>query len=277
MNVPQPTVSRVISQLEDELGAPLFTRTTRAVNLTEAGSDFLVRVQPILAELEEAEQAIRGGREMRGVLKIGLSSSLALREIAPRIPDFMQRHPKLRVGLMTDDNRQDFVSEGVNIGLRFGPLTDSTATAKRIGQWSRVIVGAPSYLARAGVPKTPDDLTAHSIIVTPSQRKRAWTFKKKGKKRTVTINGRLVVTLNEVGFITAIAGLGLVSMTSGAVRKELASGALVQVLDDWDMGEIELNAVFPAGKAAKPAARAFAAYLLEEFAKDPGLNPPRRR
>ena len=83
----------------------------------------------------------------------------------------------------------------------------------------------------------------------------------------MTVNGRLVVTFNEVGLAAAVAGLGLVSMTIGAARKEIAEGLLVQVLADWNMGEIELHAVFPAGKAAKPAARAFVDYLIEEFAK----------
>jgi DNA-binding transcriptional LysR family regulator len=272
LNVPQPTVSRVISQLENDLGAALFTRTTRAINLTDAGSDFLARVEPILAELEEAEHAVRGSGELRGVLRVGLSSSLAVREVAPRLPDFMDRHPKLRVELVTSDQRQDFVSEGVDVGMRFGPLPDSTATAKRIAAWSRVVVAAPSYLARVGKPETPGDLAAHSIIVVPSRLGRSWSFTKKGKATSVTVSGRLVVTLNEVGLAAAVAGLGLVSMTVGAAKRELAEGSLVRVLADWDMGEIELHAVFPAGRAAKPAARVFTDFLIAEFAKDPELR-----
>ncbi len=267
LNVPQPTVSRVISQLERELGAALFTRTTRAVTLTDAGSDFLARIEPILAELEEAEHAVRGSGELRGMLRIGLSSSFAVREVAPRLPAFMDRHPKLKVELITSDQRQDFVSEGVDVGMRFGPLPDSTATAKRIAVLPRVIFGAPSYLDRAGTPKTPADLATHSVIIAPSRLGRSWSFCKNGKATSVTVNGRLVVTYNEVGLAAAVAGLGLVSMTIGAARKELESGLLVQVLSDWDMGDIELHAVFPAGKAAKPAARAFVGFLVVELSE----------
>ena len=233
LNVPQPTVSRIISTLEKDLGAALFTRTTRAVSLTDAGSDFLARVEPILAELEEAEHSVRGSGELRGVLRVGLSSSFAVREVAPRLPGFMERHPRLTVELNTNDQRQDFVSEGVDVGMRFGQLPDSTATAKRIAAWPRV-VAAPSYLARTGTPETPGDLALHSVIVTPSRLGQSWSFMKKGKETSVTVNGRLVVTFNEVGnevgLAAAVAGLGLVSMTIGAARKEIAEGLLVQVL-----------------------------------------------
>jgi DNA-binding transcriptional LysR family regulator len=267
LSVPQPTVSRVISQLERELGAALFTRTTRAVTLTDAGSDFLARIEPILAELEEAEHAVRGSGELRGILRVGLSSSFAVREVAPRLPVFMDRHPKLKVELITSDQRQDFVSEGVDVGMRMGPLADSTATAKRIAVLPRVVFAAPSYLERAGTPKTPADLAAHSVIIAPSRMGRSWTFTKNGKATSVTVNGRLIVTYNEVGLAAAVAGLGLVSMTLGAARKELEEGRLMRVLPDWDMGDIEFHAVFPAGKAAKPAARAFVDFLVVELAE----------
>ena len=272
LGVPQPTVSRVISNLEKDLGAALFTRTTRAVSLTDAGSEFLTRVEPILAELEEAEHAVRGSGELRGVLRVGLSSSFAVREVAPRLPAFMDKHPRLRVELITSDQRQDFISEGVDVGMRFGPLPDSSAIAKRISAWPRVVVAAPSYLARAGTPETPADLAGHSVIVTPSRLSRSWSFTKNGKAISVPVSGRLVVTLNEVGLAAAIAGLGLVSMTLGAVRKEIAEGLLVRVLSDWEMGEIELHAIFPAGKATKASGRAFVDYLIMEFAKDSGLT-----
>jgi DNA-binding transcriptional LysR family regulator len=265
LNIPQPTVSRIVSQLERDLSASLFTRTTRVVSLTDTGADFLVRVEPILAKLEEAEHEAGGSGELRGVLRVGLSSSFAVREVAPRLPIFLDRHPQLRIELVTSDQRQDFVVEGVDVGLRFGAMPDPTATAKRIGAWRRVIFAAPSYLARAGTPIVPADLAMHSVIVAPSRLGSTWAFTKKGKKTSVTVQGRLVVTYNEVGLAAAVAGLGLVAMTMGAPKKEIAEGALVQVLGDWDMGEIELHAVFPAGNAAKPAARAFIEFLIDQF------------
>lgn len=267
LNIPQPTVSRTIANLERKMGAALFTRTTRAVTLTEAGADFLARVEPILGALDEAEFAVRGTGELRGVLRVGLSSTFAIREIAPRLPSFMGRHPALRVELLADDMRQNFVNESIDIGLRFGSLPDSTAVARRIAKWPRVVVASPAYLKSYGVPKTPADLAAHSIIVGPSRLGPAWTFRKNGKATSVRVGGRLTASVNEVATAAAVAGLGLTSMASVGCRSEIESGTLVRVLADWDMGAVELHAVFPDGRSGKPSARAFADFLVAEAAK----------
>ncbi len=262
----------MISVLERELGAALFTRTTRAVALTEAGADFLARIEPILAALDEAEHTVRGTGELRGVLRVGISSSFAIREVAPRLPRFVVKHPALRIELLTDDLRQDFVNEGIDVGLRFGVLSDSTAVARRVGTWTRVIVASPAYLERAGVPQTPADLAAHSAIVGPStivgpsHPSPAWTIRKDGRATSVQVDGRLTATINEVATAAAVAGLGLASMASFGCRKEIEEGALVRILPDWDMGSVELHAVFPGGRAAKPSARAFSDFLAAEFA-----------
>ena len=171
LNLPQPSASRIIASLEREIGAALFTRTTRAVSLTEAGADFLARVEPILSALDEAEQAVRGTGELRGTLRLGLSSSFAMREIVPRLPQFLDRHPALRVELVMDDQRQDLVAEGVDVALRFGDLPDSSAVARRLAAWPRVLIASPAYLQRAGTPRIPADLAGHAVIAGPSDRK----------------------------------------------------------------------------------------------------------
>ncbi len=264
LNIPQPTVSRTIAALEREMGAALFTRTTRAVTLTEAGADFLSRIEPILVALDEAEHAVRGTGELRGVLRVGISSTFAIREIAPRLPSFMEEHPALRVELLANDLSQNFVDEGIDVGLRFGALPDSTAVARRIAAWPRLVVASPAYLKRSGVPQTPADLAAHYVIVGPSRLGTAWTFRKDGKATSVRVVGRLTATVNEVATAAAVAGLGLASMASVGCRSEIEKGSLVRVLSDWDMGAIELYAVFPGGRGAKPSARAFVDFLVAE-------------
>ena len=266
LNVPQPTASRTIAALEQELGTALFVRTTRAVSLTDAGADFLARIEPILAALEEAEHAVRGTGELRGVLRVGLSSSFALREVVPRLPVFLARHPALRVELLADDSRQNLVGEGVDVALRFGALADTTATARRISAWPRILTASPAYLAREGAPRAPEELARHAIIVGPTPQRGAWSFRKNGRETSVRVRGRVTVTLNEVATAAAVAGLGIASMTIGACRKELEDGSLVRLLPEWDMGTIELSAVFAAGRAAKPSARAFSEFIVAEFA-----------
>jgi DNA-binding transcriptional LysR family regulator len=231
--------------------------------LTEAGAGYLARIEPILAALDEASQAARGTGELRGVLRVGLSPSLAVRELIPRLPSFMKRHPVLRIDLLMSDQRQDLLTEGVDVALRFGSLPDSTAVARRISAWPRVLVASPTYLANAGVPDTPADLPGHALIVGPSPfEQTSWSFCKEGRSKSIRVEGYLMVNVYEGATAAAVAGLGIAAMPRAACDSELMSGRLVRALPDWEMGSIELHAVLPTGRSAKWSARAFVDYLV---------------
>src|SRR5690242_6452629 len=118
LGLSQPSASRIASELERDVGAALMTRTTRGLTLTEAGADYLARIEPILAALEEADHAARGTGELRGTLRVGLSSSFAIREVIPRLPRFIRDHQALRVELVMSDQYQDLVTEGLDVALR---------------------------------------------------------------------------------------------------------------------------------------------------------------
>jgi DNA-binding transcriptional LysR family regulator len=263
----QPSASRMIAGLEKEVGATLFARTTRAVTLTEAGAEYLARIEPLLVQLEEADLAARGTGEIRGLLRVGLSSSFAVREVIPRLPAFLACHTALRIDLLMNDQRQDLLGDGVDVALRFGPLSDTSATARKIATVRRLLAAAPAYLDRAGTPRKPADLADHAIILGPAGLDPgAWTFRRDTHVITTRVEGRLTISANEGAIAAAVAGLGIVSTGLWGCLAEVRSGALVQVLPDWPMETAEVHAVFPAGRAAKPAARAFADYLAR------GLN-----
>ena len=264
--VPQSTVSRMIATLEREMGASLLIRTTRAVTLTDAGADFLARLEPILADLDEAEHTARGAGELRGQLRIALGTTIAARVVIPSLKPFLDRHPGLQVELLLADQRQDLVREGVDVALRFGALTDSTATAQKLATWQRLLAASPSYLKTAPALAKPADLAAHAVIVGP-QGVRDWAFKKSGTATSVRIEGRLKIPAFEGALAAAAAGMGIVMTSTGASRRELESGALVRVLADWDLGGVDLHAVFTGGRAAKPSARAFIAHLSEALSE----------
>jgi len=265
LGVPQSTVSRTIATLERELGASLLVRSTRAVTVTEAGADFLARIEPILADLDEAEQSARHSDELRGTLRIGIGTSLAARIVIPYLKPFLARHPALRVDLLLDDQRQDLVKEGVDVALRFGALTDSTATARKLVSWPRALVAAPSYLRTAPALNVPADLAAHAIIVGP-RGVMDWAFRKEGTTVSVRLEGRLRINDLQGAYLAAVEGMGIVLTTLSAFRREFASGALVQVLPEWDLGSVDVHAVFTSGRAAKPSARAIVAYLADILA-----------
>jgi DNA-binding transcriptional LysR family regulator len=271
MGISQPTASRVVAALEKNVGAALLTRTTRGVTLTEAGSDYLVRAEAILAALDEADHAARGTGELRGMLRIALSTSFAVRTIIPRIRRFSEQHPHLKIEFIMNDEKQDLVSESVDVALRVGALGDTSAVARRLGTVQRVLVASPEYLKRVGTPRIPSDLSNHTIIVGPAGRgMEGWAFKKDGKSTSVRVDGRFILNGAEGATAAAVAGLGIVSSGLLSMLNEIQAGKLVRILEDWEMGSAEVNAVVPAGRAAKPSARAFVDFIV----KDLHDNPP---
>ena len=262
----QPSVSRIVSNLEKELQVALFVRSTHAVKLTEVGEDYLARIEPILAALEEAEHIARGTGELTGRLRVGVATSFATREIIPRLPDFVAQHPNLRVDLVLSDSRQDLIAQSIDVAIRFGPLKDSSLLARRLGATKRLIAASPAYLDRAGVPRVPSDLSAHQVILGPSSAGSAgWVFTKDGKTLSVRVEGRIMITVNEGTTAAALAGMGIISTASWGCKAEIESGALVQLLPEWEIGEVEVHAVLPNRHSAKRSARAFADFLVESF------------
>jgi DNA-binding transcriptional LysR family regulator len=273
MGMTQPTASRTLAALEKKVGTALFTRTTRAVTLTEAGTDYLARVEAILASLDEADHAARGTGELRGILRIATSTSFAVRSVLPRIQGFKDRHPQLRLEFILNDEKQDLIGEGVDVAFRIGALADSlTWTAKKVGVVRRVLAASPAYLARAGTPKSPAELPEHSIIVGPAGRgMEGWALTKDGKTTSVRVEGTLLLNGGEGATAAAVAGLGIISAGELGMLKELQSGSLVRVLPEWKMGSADINVVLPAGRAAKPSARAFSDFMTAELRKQQAL------
>ncbi|WP_213781374.1 LysR family transcriptional regulator [Caballeronia sp. dw_276] len=266
LGISQPTASRIVAALEKQVGAALLTRTTRAVTLTEAGADYLARVEAILAALDEADHAARGTGELRGVLRIAMSTSTAVRSVLPRMPRFTDKHPKLRIEFVLNDEKQDLVGDAVDVALRIGSLADSSAVARKIGVVHRTLAASPGYLAKAGTPQTPSELTGFSIIVGPAGRgMEGWIFTKNGKTVSVRVDGRFILNGAEGATAAAVAGLGIVSSGALGMLEELQSGQLVRVLPDWEMGSADVHVVLPAGRAAKPSARAFADFIGAEL------------
>jgi len=263
LDLSQPSVSRIVAALEQDVGSALVRRTTRAVTLTDVGNDYLARVEAILGSLDEADHIARGSKELRGELRVAMSSSFGVREIIPVMPGFLARHPSLKVSLLLSDQRQDTLKEGADVALRLGELADSTATARLIGRTQRLIVASPAYLRERGTPSKPADLAGHSAIVGPAGTSAGtWSFEKDGQRVSARINSRLNVSVNEAAVAAAVAGMGIVTTALWGCRAELAAGTLVRVLPDWNMGDVDVHGLFAPGRHAKPAARALVDHLI---------------
>ncbi|GGC59179.1 LysR family transcriptional regulator [Undibacterium terreum] len=267
----QSQVSRMIAELEASLGARLLARTTRAVVPTEAGMEFLSRIESILASLEDAENSIRETGELRGTLRIAMPSTLAIRVVLPRMAAFTERHPNLQMEVMLDDKRQDMIREAVDVGVRVGPLPDMSGTARLIGIMQRVVAASPGYLERHGTPLCPEDILRHRIVGGPAgAHATSWQFEREGKQESIDLRPQMSVNDTAGALAAAVAGLGIISTTSWACRTDMGSGALVQLLPDWKMVDLPVHAYFPMGRATRMAARTFVEFIEAEFAKGQG-------
>ncbi len=263
LGLSQPSISRILARLETEVGAKLLVRTTRAVALSEAGADYLARIEPLVSALEEADHAARGTGELRGLLRIAVSSSFGVREVIPRLPKFLERHPALRVDLGISDQRQDLVVDGVDVALRLGSLPDSSAVARKLAEAPRVLAASPAYLERRGRPRNPEDFASHAMIIGPGPN--AWTFTKNGQRISVRVEGQLTTAANEGAVAGGVAGLGITLTSFWGCRAEIERGDLIRIMEDWAMDPVEVHALFPPGRAASPAARAFIDYLAPQL------------
>jgi DNA-binding transcriptional LysR family regulator len=264
----QSQVSRMIAELEASLGARLLSRTTRAVVPTEAGHEFLARVDPILAALDDAENGVRETGELRGLLRLAMPTTMGIRVVIPRLSRFTERHPQLHVELLLEDRMQDMVKQGIDVGLRVGSLPDSTGTARLVGTMQRVIVASPAYLARHGTPAVPSDLQRHRVIRGPvGWQPSAWQFQREGKLTRVEVTPSLTVN-DTAGALAAAAGhLGIAATTSWACAGELETGTVVRLLPEWRMPEMPVHAYFPQARATRQAARSFVEFLAGELAQ----------
>lgn len=250
LDIGQPTVSRRIQDLEHRLGAELFQRTTRALNITEAGQRFYERAATILAEFDDAEAEARGlDHEPVGMLRISAANSLARRLIAPQIATFLELYPHIKCDVIAEDTLTDLVEEGVDLAFRLGELADSSLMAKRMGAVNRFVWASPAFLEKHGPPLTPQELEGlPGLIFRQSATARDWTLTRGDETYTAKMDGRLSASSGEVLLQGALDGLGLFMAPDWLVCEDANNGRLVRVLPDWEGTPLPVNAVWTGGK-----------------------------
>lgn len=266
LGLSQPSVSRVVSELEARLGVKLLLRTTRQITLTDAGELFLERARDILTELENAEDAARGIDSLRGNIRMAIPVIYGTREIIPRLPDFLARHPQLRIEIAIADQRQDLVAEGADIAIRLGKLTDSPFGARKLATLECWIVASPAYLKTRGIPKTPADLTKHDCItMRDGAGRESWSFTRNGTEVSVDVRGRIDTRSSSGVFASAMAGLGIAQASSTMWSAAIKAGTLVRLLRSYALKPIDVHAVFPGGPKPSIKVRALTDYLAQDI------------
>ncbi len=232
---PLPTVSRKISELERHLGARLLVRTSRKLELTEAGVDFVAAARRVLGELEEAERAASGEyREASGQLLVTAPLMFGRLHVQPLALAFLAEQPRISIRLVLSDSNIDLIDHHVDVAVRLGRLPDSSLAAIRVGEVQWITCASPAYLARRGTPATPEDLVGHDCLafegLTPS---RLWRFGDGPANGPVPISPRFACNTADALIAAVSSGLGIARMASYQTADALASGALVTILDEY--------------------------------------------
>ena len=268
LKVGQPSVSKTIAQLEQRLGVSLLNRTTRGLMPTEAGQRFYERARIAIEDADDAENAARGaGAGLSGRLRVSATITFARLCVIPLLKPFLKQHPDLDIDFILDDKTIDLLGNGIDVALRMGALPDSGMTARKIGCSRRMVVATPSFLAEAGEPHQPEDLAGKDFIVYDSREGgNLWQFRHpSGAEQSVTVSGRIRTTAAEGLRAALLADLGLAVVSEWVIGPELNDGRVRQVLGDWALPELNLWAVYPAGRRASLKARTFVEYLEQHF------------
>ncbi len=269
-------VSRAIGALEAELGARLFNRTTRSLNLTEAGRAYFERVSRILADLEEADHALSHLQaKPRGRLQVSAPMSFGFLHLAPALPDFLGRFPEVDIDLSLGDRFVDLVDEGFDLALRIGALPNSSLMARRLAPIRRSLCASPDYFKRRGIPQTPDDLKSHECLRNSNvAQPQEWRFVDTGGgPLSVAVSGRVSANNGDALRVLALAGVGVASLPTFIIGADLKMGALVAALDEFLPQDLALNAVYPHARHLSPKVRAFVDFMVERFGKRPYWDP----
>jgi DNA-binding transcriptional LysR family regulator len=263
-------VSRRISRLEEQFGAQLLSRTTRGISPTEAGADFKARSERILAELDEAREAMAHHRgDVVGRLRLSAPLTFGVRNVAPLLAMLAERHPRLEVDLALSDRRVDLVAEGFDAAVRIGTPEDSTLVARRITTIYAALAASPDYIAEHGQPQAPEDLARHQCLLYSGMANADWTFQL--GKRTVSVRprGRLRSDNGEAILEWAIAGRGIAALPVFLLSDALERKALVPVLQGYPMPESALYVLRPPGQNVPGKVRALIDVMVERFGGEP--------
>jgi len=268
LDVSVSSVSRHVSELEAHLDARLLNRTTRRLSLTESGRVFHERCIQLLADLEEAEESASAATiKPRGTLRLTSSITFGERYLASAITEFITRYPAMRFDVELSDRAVDLVDEGFDIAVRIGPIGSQNVVGRKIGETRLVCCAAPSYLARHGEPRTPEELSSHACLTYEySSLRNVWPFRDRdGRDRNVRVAGP--VNANNGRFLTALAaeGAAIVNEPDFIVGPDVMAGRLTPILRAFAPPPASIYVVYPSRRHLSAKVRAFTDFLAARF------------
>lgn len=264
LGLSKATISKAVTRLENQVGAPLFHRTSRRLSLTESGAKLVEHARAILAEGQAAEEAARDeASEPVGLVRLAVPMSFGLSHVGPVVAEFLCEYRGISIDMHLSDAKVDLIGEGFDIGLRIASLPDSSLRARKLRDVKTHIVAAPLYLERMGTPRHPAELGEHeclrySLLTTPE----LWRFTNdKGEEAAVRPHGRLRANNSDVMLYSLRSGHGIAVVPDFIIDADLASGAVVTILAEWRPQPVALHLVTPPGMIRPARVTALIEYL----------------
>ena len=260
-------VSRRLKELEQHLGTELFHRTTRRLNLTDAGETWYRHCLRILDDIEQSETAVAHAHEqIRGRLKVALPSSFGHLHMGPAILDFLQQHPEIEFDLDFNDREVDLMQEGFDLAIRLAALPDSSLMARQLAPIRRVMCASPDYLARMGRPRSLQDLAEHRCLVYSLIRDfEDWQPDNARFPLKTKIHPYIKSTTGEFLRDAAVAGHGIVVLPTFIVYREIEAGKLTPLLSGIEFASINAYAIYPPTRHLSRRVRTFIDFLKARF------------
>ena len=272
LSLAKSAVSRRLSELEQRLGVELFHRTTRKMILTDSGQGFYERSSRILADLEEAENAVsQAHQELSGELRVAAPLSFGVMHLGPAITEFQKLHPAIRFDIDFNDRQIDLIQEGFDVGIRIADLEDSSLIARKLASNSVVVCASPDYLEKHGTPTTPEELSDHncltySYLPNPNQ----WNFiDMLGQVQTIRIKNSMQSNSGNYLRDAAIAGLGILRQPTFIAYNEIKNKELVPILQDYEIPRVNAYAIYPPTRHLSQRVRTFIDFLVDRYAGEP--------
>jgi DNA-binding transcriptional LysR family regulator len=267
LGLPKSSVSRKIRSLEGRLGMTLLIRTTRALNLTDAGRSFFERSSLALKEIDTAEDALDGSKQVvEGTLRVTAPVEFATGPFNELVASFMAEYPKIKIDCLLTERVVDLISEGYDLAFRIGELKDSTLIAKKLSLFDAQIMGTPQYFKKNGLPKTIAELENHEFIVfSPGGSPLKWNLNGPGGRRVFLPNGRLSVNHALALKEAVMRGLGLAFLPTYMVAEEIRDKKMRIVCQEWKAVGAPLHLVFPGQKFVSPKMRAFIDHVTQHL------------
>lgn len=252
--------------LEQRAGASLLHRTTRRLNLTAFGESYYPRCQQILRLVEDSDRlADEQQARPAGVLRITAPVTFGAEALMPALCDYLALYPEVRVDLALCDRTVDLMDEGFEAAFRIGKLADADLVARPLAPYRTIVCAAPSYLARHGRPRTPDDLAKHECLGFGAEASQRWRFSKGTQEWSVPVKGRLKVNHGQALRMAAIHGAGIVRQPAVLLQPDVDAGRLVRLLGGYELPSRPLHLVYLHDRYRSARLRSFVDFALERF------------